>query len=59
MTSNRKRQLGYFMTGPTTDELIGCLGIVALFFVCFGTGLAVIAPKVWAWLKPILQGWLA
>ena len=59
MTSNRKRQLGYFMVGPTTGELIGCLAVVALFFICAGVGLAVIGPKVWAWLKPILQGWLA
>ena len=46
------------MTGPTTVELVGCLGVVALFFVLAGIGLAVIAPKVWAWIKPILQGWL-
>lgn len=55
----KKYQRGYYMTGPTTGELVGCLGIVALFFICAGVGLAVIAPKVWAWLKPILQGWLA
>ena len=45
MKANRECQRGYFMTGPTTGELVGCLGVVALFFVLAGVGLAVIAPK--------------
>lgn len=52
------RQRGYIQW-PSNGELAGCFAVVALFFICVGVGVAVIAPKVWAWLKPILQGWLA
>lgn len=51
-------QRGYFQV-PSTGELLGCFGVVAVFLILVGIGLAIFVPKVWAWLKPILLGWLA
>jgi len=51
----RRKQGGYYMVGPTTGELVGCLGAVALFLILAGVALALLAPKVWAWIKPIIH----
>ena len=48
-----------FIRVPSSGELAGCFIVVAVFFILLGIGLAVLLPKVWAWFKPILLGWLA
>lgn len=50
-----RKQGGYYMVGPTTGELVGCLGVVALFLIGVGVALTLLAPKVWAWIKPWLH----
>jgi hypothetical protein len=51
-------QRGYFHV-PSTGDLLGCFGVVAVVLILIGVGLALLVPKVWAWFKPILLGWLA
>ena len=53
-----KRQRGYIQC-PSNGELAGCFAVVAVFFIGIGIAISFFIPKVWAWLKPILQGWLA
>lgn len=53
-----KRQRGCIQV-PSTGDLLGCFAVVAVFFVVVGVALAVLMPKVWHWVKPIIQGWLA
>lgn len=50
-----RRQRG-FVRFPSAGELLGCLAVVAGFFVGVGVVLAIAVPKVWAWLKPIIHG---
>lgn len=54
----RGKQRGFIQV-PTNTELAGCAVVVAVFFILVGIGLAVLLPKLWAWFKPILLGWLA
>ena len=49
-----RRQRG-FIHVPTTGELVGCLGVVALFFIGVGVALAWLAPKVWDTVRPWLH----
>lgn len=44
-----------FIKVPTTGELLGCLAVIAAFFLVIGIVLAIVAPKVWAWFKPLIQ----
>ena len=50
-----KYQRGYYMVGPTTGEIVGCLGIFSAILIGFG-GFGVFvdwfAPIVWGWIKP-------
>ena len=58
MTGSRMYQRGFIQV-PTTGELFGCLAVIGVVFICVGIAVAIFAPMVWAWLKPIMQGWLA
>lgn len=57
LASQRRYQRGFMSVSD--GELAGCAVVVAVFFIAVGVGLAVLLPKVWAWFKPILLGWLS
>jgi len=58
-TNTAARYQRGFIRFPSDGEMAGCAAVVAVFFIAVGIGLAVLLPKVWAWFKPILLGWLA
>ncbi len=50
-----KYQRGYYMVGPSTGELVGCLGIAAAALIGLGVFIGWLAPKVWELVRPILH----